>query len=136
MEQISAQEPVKKEIRSVVLKEWDEDGKHYRLIRETGRGEHDIEEVEEETGGGPDNRPPHGWHEVFLSECEILREYKEDGKKRRDIIYKKLVKGEDKTHPKEETIVPFKATQELINSEWITMPDTETRISNVAKGIM
>ena len=130
-EQTPSQEP-RKEARSEVLKEWrNEEGRRCHLIREERpyEGAHTTEEVDEEIR-------PDVWQEVALSKCEILREYEESGKKRRDIVYKKLIRGEDKTHPKEEGIVFFKATQELVNDEWVTMPDTETRVNNIAKGIM
>jgi len=131
IEQTPSQEP-RKEVRSIILKEWiNEEGKRCHLVREERphEGTHATEEVDEEIH-------PDVWQEVALSKCEILREYEKDGKKRRDIVYKKWAKGENKMNPGEKGIVFFKATQELINDEWVTMPDTETRINNVAKGIM
>ena len=132
-EQAPSQEPRKEACSIIIKKEWiNEEGKKCHLVREerSYKGAHATEEVDEEIRPGV-------WQEVALSKCEILRdEYEEDGKKRRDIVYKRWAKGENEMNPKEKGIVFFKATQELVNDEWVTMPDTETRINNIAKGIM
>ncbi len=139
MEQAGVDEPKKEEYQ--VIREWREGDKRRRLIREISStpanpAEHDVEEVEEEIIGEP-GYPSGSWHKIFLSDCEILHKYEDDQKRElRDVIFSRMVKGEDRVHPKEEAVVSFKATQELVNDEWVTVPGSEVRISKTPKGIM